>query len=123
MKHYKETGCEVKLTGWLKEIPKLEMDPQGDFFSTICICVNSVNQNAIPYEVTILKEAALRVRRYGFPGLHLLIEGVLTKKNTMEIIAEKVLFLDKPEPNASSLINNINFLIHQITFNQENRLH
>ena|SRR3989338_2383680 len=107
MKLYKGTGCHIKLVGILKEIPRLHMDDQGDFFTTIGINVDTPNKDLTKqYQVAVVKEAALRLRQYGFPGLYLLIEGGFhTHKNSTHIIAEKIIFLDTTEPNPSRVEN------------------
>lgn len=104
MKLYKGTGCQVKLIGTLNEIPMLNMDNQGDFFTTINININTPhNVTAKQYNIIVLKEAALRIRQYGFPGLYLLIEGFLSSEKNIKIIAEKIIFLDNFGPNESNM--------------------
>lgn len=104
MKLYKGTGCHVRLIGTLKAIPTLEMDSQGEFFTTIDVNINTPQQmTSRQYNIVVLKETALRMRQYGFPGVYLLIEGFLTVETNLKIIAEKIIFLDDAEPNTSNL--------------------
>lgn len=103
MKLYKGTGCYVKLVGALKEIPLIEMDNHGDFFSTICLNIHTPEHNPpTQYHITVFRDSALKIRQFGFPGVYLLIEGFLTRDKNIKIIAEKLIFLDTSEPNTSS---------------------
>ena len=120
MKLYKGTGCCVTLVGILTEIPSLAMNERGDFVATINVHINIPGLvKAKQYDVIVLHDAALRIKRYGFPGLYLWIEGVLhlekdendvnAIKQNESIIAEKIIFLDASEPNASNVQNYLNF--------------
>ena len=107
MKLYRGTGCHVVLVGALTEVPLLEMDEKNDFLVTIKIAVNTSNQDISNlYNVVVSGDSALRIKQYGFLGLHLWIEGELhTQKNNTKIMAEKIIFLDNSEPNPSDIQN------------------
>lgn len=128
MKLYKGTGCQVKIIGILAAIPTLHMNEQGDFITTIQIQIHINTPHHTPckqYDVIVLKNDALHIRRYGFPGLYLWIQGVfhsnthvINGKNT-HIIAEKIIFLDGPEPSESNRENNFNKNSHLFSCSTE----
>lgn len=104
MNFHHEAGCKVKLIGWLKEIPDLKMDLNGNFFTTIKIYTHPNQKNTSTYyRVFASKEKALRIRQYGFPSAYLLIKGVLTGKKKLKIIANKISFLTESNSNNSNL--------------------
>ena len=79
------------------------MDKHGDFFTTINININTPHESSPKqYKINVLNEAALSIRQYGFPGIYLLIEGIVDTEENVKIIAEKVIFLDTSEPNTST---------------------
>lgn|SRR3990167_6097794 len=90
MRLYQDISCRVYLLGCLQEKPYLMMDANGDYIATIM--VNRHSEAHLFYRVFIHGETALRIRQYGFIGLHLWIEGDF--QNNGEIIAEKIQFLD-----------------------------
>src|SRR3990167_710162 len=104
MRLYKKTGCRVFLVGCLKKTPVLQMNEKGEFFATLIIdrkktISDKLNQppkdDKLSYRVFASGESTLRVRQFGFVGLHLWIEGDF--QNTGEILAEKMSFLNFPE--------------------------
>ena len=114
MKFYRGTGCHVILVGLMTEMPILSMDKQGDYIATVEISVQSNRESEFKdYSVIVFGESALHLRKYGFPGLHLWIEGdlhvscgeeaeILTKD--IHVIAEKIKFLPNfTEPNGAMM--------------------
>ena len=95
MKLYQKTGCRALLVGRLKEVPNLLMDDRGEFSTKLIITTKkSENDCELSYSVFACGESVLRIRQFGFIGLHLWIEGDF--QNTGEIIAEKISFLNFP---------------------------
>lgn len=126
MNLYKKTGCHILLVGYLQSIPDLKMDEQGEFHTIITVIQKRtaqdeqgrlVDDEALHYQIFVSGQSALHIRQFGFPGLYLWVEGDL--KSACEIIAEKISFLDFPEPNESNKtasFNSINDLCNDKNF-------
>jgi hypothetical protein len=103
------TGTRVILIGVLDSCGILQMDDLGDFYMQLTLFIHDHVQNNVmsKYSVVVEGESALRVRRYGFHGLRLWIEGVLKKESGIQkIIADKVIFLDQEDPDIFSVSTN-----------------
>lgn len=126
MHFYKKTGCCVFLVGCLKEMPELRMDEDGEFFAVLTIDRQNVVRDAnnalhddevLSYRVHVLNQSALRIRQFGFVGLHLWIEGDF--QNNGEIFAEKISFIEAPESgeiNSPMLCNSVRQLQYRENF-------
>ena len=118
MKLYQKTGCRALLVGRLKEVPDVLMDDRGEFSARLIIATKkSENDCELSYHVFVCGESALRIRQFGFIGLHLWIEGDF--QNTGEIIAEKISFLNFPE---SGEINQEYKLINDVSYREKFQL-
>lgn len=103
---YQGTGCQVFIAGYLHKVPKIYMDKDGTLNSVLQISrrkAESINQHesTADYQAILLGENALRIRQFGFPGLHLFIQGDLQSDG--KIIVEEINFLNSP---ASNIPNN-----------------
>lgn len=84
---------------------EIKMDEKGNFISKIEIFVNTISRtkNYI-YKIIAFGDDALKIRKYGFPGLRLRVEGMPHPKNIKKIIASKILFIDTPESSGNTKI-------------------
>src|SRR3989338_3442684 len=115
MKLYKKTGCRALLIGRLNEMPVLHMDVRGEFSTQLVVATQkpSASNSVLFYHVFVQGTSALRIRQFGFVGLHLWIEGSF--QNTGEIFAEKISFLAFPESGEvdQEYKLNRNFVYHE----------
>lgn len=95
MRFYKKTACRVFLVGSLQAVPDLKLDEQGECVAAIQVKRIFSNDIASSYSVVVMGEAALRLRQFGFVGLHLWIEGDF--QNTGKIFADRVSFVNFSE--------------------------
>lgn len=113
---YQGTGCQVFIAGYLHKVPKLHMDKDGTLNSVLEISRKKNESNSsqseppADYQAILLGENALRIRQFGFPGLHLFIRGDLQSDGT--IIVEEINFLNSPSSNIPD--NNIHTRKKQI---------
>lgn len=119
MNLYKKTGCHILLVGYLKTVPEIKMDHEGEFTTTIILVRKKttqdkmgrfMNDEILSYRVFVSGQSALRIKQFGFPGLYLWVEGDL--QNASDIIAEKISFLDFPEPNENNKMSSYESIIN-----------
>lgn len=110
MKFHNGTGCHIILVGILTETPSIKMNARGDLVAMMNIHIKTRDeQKTNLYDVVVFGEAALRMKRYGFSGLRLWVEGDLytSQEKCTYIIAEKIMFLSDLEPNTSEVRNDL----------------
>lgn len=97
------TNCHVILTGFLKETSQIFMNVSGDLVLNAVVTA-SLNQQDALYQIVLLNDAALRVKKFGFENLCLLVEGFLVSVESIyHIVSEKVVFLTGSGPVSSDL--------------------
>src|SRR3990167_9341175 len=103
MNQHESKHASITLMGMQIKTAEIKMDEKGNFISKIEIFVNTISQtkNNI-YKIIAFGDDALKIRKYGFPGLRLQIEGVSHPKNIKKIIANRILFIDTPESNGNA---------------------
>lgn len=118
MNLYKKTGCRILLVCYLKTVPEIKMDQEGEFTATIMLIRKKATQDKLgrlmsdeilSYRVFVSGQSALRIKQFGFPGLYLWVEGDL--QNASDIVAEKISFLDFPEPNENNKMSSFESII------------
>lgn len=100
---YQGTGCQVFVAGYLHKVPKLYMDKNGTLNLTLQISRKNTGYSKsklepVAYYAILLDEHALKIRQFGFPGLHLSIQGDLQSDG--KIIVEEINFLNSPISSA-----------------------
>lgn len=108
MQWYNGTGCHVFLTGTVVHMPTTVNHTDIDE-SVIIVNRNrhcdKNNTDAIEsYRVILTKHDTLRIKKFGFPGMLVTVQGDLSTERSAEIIAEKIEFTHFPNTNQSQLI-------------------
>ncbi|PIZ03510.1 MAG: hypothetical protein COY58_09080 [Gammaproteobacteria bacterium CG_4_10_14_0_8_um_filter_38_16] len=108
MELYNGTGCLVYLIGTLSTMPN---SPKNNSVKTTIVVnrkktcsKNKVNKNE-NYRVILNHHDALRITKFGFPGMVVGIRGDLCGDDNAEIIAEKIDFMNFTDGNQSKIIS------------------
>lgn len=103
MNQHERKHASITLMGIQIKTAEIKMDENGNFISKIEMFVNTISRtkNYI-YKIIAFGDDALKIRKYGFPGLRLKVEGMPHPKNIKKIIANKIFFIDTPESNGST---------------------
>ncbi|MCX7124779.1 MAG: hypothetical protein NTU49_03310 [Gammaproteobacteria bacterium] len=113
MRLYEKTDSRLFLVGYLNAVPDIKMDSRGEFTMTLELaCKKPVHdkfnrlytEEIVLYRVFVTGESALRIKQFGFVGLHLWVEGgfqinknSLTENIIAEVHAERMSFLNFSE--------------------------
>lgn len=85
------------VSGSLMEIPRLKMDNKGEFFAVIKL--QALEHTGKQFIVLIVGDEALKIRRYGFVGLSLLIKCECYENF---LVGNKLVFIDSFTPSSEA---------------------
>lgn len=109
MKLYNGTGCLVHLIGTLFMMPNVSKNKIAENLIIVNrrrICSKNKTTKLEEYRVILNKHDTQRILKFGFPGMVIAVHGDLISSKNMEIIADKIEFMNYSDGNESQALSN-----------------